>query len=635
MENTSVSLQMDGQKEEESLNGLSKSTMSAEANALHISEYKAHKVLGGRPRRRFILNLKHFETHENLVQELFRKSLGSRIPKKLMSLDEKYLRHCLEVIHISASKATLCDVSVNPLDMGFIWDRSITSEIMRRNSSDRAKFVSGIPVATGSEHTVISPAGRWIVGSVMRSNSMLNILRSPLFQQLGDLNNHVKFGGPSLLENERSIIHSEFIGPLSGSSVSLPQKQEKEMLLLSNHGDGSDAAQRSSASLSSSPSVCTNDFTGPSSCFNPSKSQGMLQCVWNGGVPHFTFSVDDQKELYVANCWEADLLGNKALDFVYWFHLKPDGQNEYDNLAIVSDIVGKMRVSTSFSLCPNNSRVQVTEFVLFGGNESHAEEIRTSSHTGRKSRKLSKVMEVLKSGHSMKQRSPSKCSRTSMSCEIFHSDKCQDACGNLDLLGEIGLLESDLPPNLELAAIVVKDHLYEDDTPKEEEVGGWGLKFLNKPGAQQNSTSLRASAFSDCCQRNTGDCSRSMHIIVPAGVHGGPRTRNGGPSSLVERWRLGGQCDCGGWDVGCPLTVLMPSLRRESILHSEAQEECQSFDIYTQGSKQGMPTVKMVNIHNDLYFINFHSTLSALQCFSIAVAIIHSRSQTPRLKHVQ
>lgn len=146
----------------------------------------------------------------------------------------------------------------------------------------------------------------------------------------------------------------------------------------------------------------------------------------------------------------------------------------------------------------------------------------------------------------------------------------QQSCG----LDETDLLETNVPTNFELAAIVVKDHLPSHDLDK---VGGWGLKFLNKSGV--NHTTLQ----SESCNQNTGDCSSSISILVPAGLHGGPRTTHGGPSSLVDRWKSGGCCDCGGWDEGCPLTVLQRRTINEEILsHADTQGECKSVDLVTQ-----------------------------------------------------
>ncbi|KAL3516054.1 hypothetical protein ACH5RR_022956 [Cinchona calisaya] len=47
---------------------------------------------------------------------------------------------------------------------------------------------------------------------------------------------------------------------------------------------------------------------------------------------------------------------------------------------------------------------------------------------------------------------------------------------------------------------------------------------------------------------------RSTTVILPGGFHSLPS--DGAPSSIVHRWKSGGLCDCGGWDVGCKLKVL-------------------------------------------------------------------------------
>lgn len=43
-------------------------------------------------------------------------------------------------------------------------------------------------------------------------------------------------------------------------------------------------------------------------------------------------------------------------------------------------------------------------------------------------------------------------------------------------------------------------------------------------------------------------------VILNSDDHGLPK--NGVPSSLIQWWRSGGSCDCGGWDVGCKLRIL-------------------------------------------------------------------------------
>lgn len=119
------------------------------------------------------------------------------------------------------------------------------------------------------------------------------------------------------------------------------------------------------------------------------------------------------------------------------------------------------------------------------------------------------------------------------------------------------LLGKNVPTNFEVAAIVVKEHVPFNCLDKVE--GGWGLKFLKK-------------LPSEGCGKNE-DYSNSMNIVIPAGIHGGPKTRDGLPSSLIDRWKSGGCCDCGGWDEGCPLTVFQ-----------DVHGECKTIDIVTQVS---------------------------------------------------
>ena len=46
-----------------------------------------------------------------------------------------------------------------------------------------------------------------------------------------------------------------------------------------------------------------------------------------------------------------------------------------------------------------------------------------------------------------------------------------------------------------------------------------------------------------------------MNVVIPSGNHSLPTSESHGPSPLMDRWRLGGGCDCGGWDMACPLHI--------------------------------------------------------------------------------
>ncbi|RWW31068.1 hypothetical protein GW17_00004332 [Ensete ventricosum] len=216
-------------------------------------------------------------------------------------------------------------------------------------------------------------------------------------------------------------------------------------------------------------------------------------------------------------------------------------------------------------------------------------------------------------------------------------------------------LLNDFLPNLELAAIVVRD--YGCNVSKGVAFGGWGLKFLEKVELDDADSSREppSSSSESCKERFICDrekIARNVTVLVPAGFHGGSFTRDGGPSSLTERWKSGGQCDCGGWDIGCPIKVLNNYSTCSLVLpKAKVEGDCKSFELFTeparlkpngresfdmakfscnsQDVKHSEPTLKVLNVSKDMYVVKSGSTLSALQSFAIAVAMIHS--QTPEL----
>ncbi|XP_073102247.1 uncharacterized protein [Elaeis guineensis] len=368
-----------------------------------------------------------------------------------------------------------------------------------------------------------------------------------------------------------------------------------------------------------------------SSSAHYSISTGLLRCIWKSGMPHFVFSVnDDLKELYLASPLKIKASVDKAMDYMYLFHSKTYSKKDPRNpVNSALNFVGKMKVSSSLVLNSNRSKFVETEFVLFGASEDHSKEMQRSSSSLVKSKGLSKkVAGIVRSSHS------SKCTSTQVGEASPQSEDLEelfiDELSNIDESFALNHLADDFPPSTELAAVVVED--YQHDSNKLAAGGGWGLKFLKRAGHVDNcpepSSALENS--DESLVRTSRKHPRSMNVLVPAGFHGGPLIRTGGPSSLIERWRSGGHCDCGGWDIGCPLTVLNNNcIHSKNLLPEESQEDCNSVDLFMEGAKHGEPTLKLVNSSENLYVIYFQSTLSALQSFSIAVAIIHT--QTPDL----
>lgn len=635
MENKLANTRNDDHGKEDSLDSLGKDLEVSGGNGLDSSELKSRRLVKRlNSQRTLILNVKQLFSSRSSIKNFFFQSthgLDTKIPKHMVTLDERYLGRCLELIHKSASKAAQCNIPVNlgSAKMGFMWDDMNPAKCRTENACDLARFIFECPMAAGSDGVVISPAGQWIVGSVMGSKSMINILKSPLLCKLGALDGDGNFRRISVNDVKGSIRY-DFMKSPGGFSGYSPQKLGKQTRMLGNHKHGTETTHKRLASASSTNSTSSDQS---SSSASTSTSLGVLQCMWDGGNPHFVFSIDDRKEVFVANLSNSESGNCKSLDYMYSFHWRKGGQKEHEIRDNESLLVGKMKVSISFSLCPNNSKIMETQFILFGSNENFVGGLQTSSHNARKSKGLSKkVVDAFRTTQSFKRRTLSKFGGSSAILENSSWEPCQHLGSNDDLAGAAFLLENHLPPNLELAAIIVKEHLPEN---RQKEVGGWGMKFLKKVGVKKTVETPETSASSASCARDIGGCSTSMDIVIPAGFHGGPRTRNGGPSGLIERWRSGGCCDCGGWDLGCPLTVLSSRLSKKEVLsQADMHDECKSFDLFVQGSEHGAPTLRMVNVRDDLYFIHFHSTLTALQSFSIAVASIHSQSPTLRPKNV-
>ncbi|KAK8511208.1 hypothetical protein V6N13_013628 [Hibiscus sabdariffa] len=546
-------------------------------NGMNNSELKLKKLVRKvNPWNALILSVKRLQGGKSLIKGSFQRSIssiGNRIPRHVVTLDEKYLRRCLDLIHISAAKAARCNISVNlsSLNTGVLSDELNSAKIQDEGTHDFGRLVFDCPLNVETGSVVIGPVDPWVVGSIMGSSSMANILKSPLLKKFGAL-----VVDPSSNDVKESTISYDLTSSPGGFMNYSSNKPGSEVSISDTRKYGSETVQKKLVLVSSLNSTCSDQsFSSTSTTI----SQGMLQCTWKAGIPYFVFSLDNQREVYLANLSKEGSASSKGLGYTYLFRSSKGGRTEHgiDNNDL--HLVGKMKVSTSFSVSSQDTKSMETEFVLFGGNRTFNPDLQTSSRNHSKNKGLSrKVSEVFKSGPLSKQRTMSRFRRSMSVIEGF-SDPCQDTINNSDALDGTDLSEEQLPSNFELIAIVSRDHFPENP---HSEVGGWGLNFLRKTGFKQKIDPLETPVPS-ACSRDTGDCSTSMDILVPAGIHGGPRIRNGGPSSLIERWRSGGHCDCGGWDLGCPLTVLKArSSKGGGLSPTETSEACKLFDFFIQ-----------------------------------------------------
>ncbi|KAE9611010.1 hypothetical protein Lal_00015834 [Lupinus albus] len=162
----------------------------------------------------------------------------------------------------------------------------------------------------------------------------------------------------------------------------------------------------------------------------------------------------------------------------------------------------------------------------------------------------------------------------------------------------------------ELAAIVI-------ETPFENlsNEGLHGDKSLLKKEC------LKCLADERClCSSGVNRISDSTTVILPGALHGSPN--KGEPSSLIYRWKNGGSCDCGGWDIGCKLLVLSNQKHSPNIpKSSKPYHDC--FQLFVQeGDEQNTPIFTLSPLKDGFFSIEFNSTVTHLQAFFISVVVL-------------
>ncbi|KAK7294600.1 hypothetical protein RJT34_17489 [Clitoria ternatea] len=135
---------------------------------------------------------------------------------------------------------------------------------------------------------------------------------------------------------------------------------------------------------------------------------------------------------------------------------------------------------------------------------------------------------------------------------------------------------------------------------------------------------LKCLADERCfCSSQENDMYGSITVILPGGVHSSPST--GEPSPLIHRWKLGGSCDCGGWDVGCKMLVLS-NQTLNSNTPSSPRSFHERFQLFVQeGAEQNTPLFTLVPLKDGFYSLEFSSTINHLQAFFICVAVLSSQ----------
>ncbi|KAJ0970421.1 hypothetical protein J5N97_023298 [Dioscorea zingiberensis] len=507
----------------------------------------------------------------------------------------------------TCTTAPFLHIPLNLRSSEFIFE--ISKHQKTRSVNDLSEIIFDYFMAPGLQNEALNPPGKMMYDSLEKFLKAEVLLNRILFSDMSSLDANVNQF--TLTSTHTKYLKSTELNPsLHGSSTSL-KKLNVEL----------DAVGKQVSGLKISE--CSHQLT---EFLHSSVSKGLLCRVCKDGMPYFVFTMDDNwGEVFVASPHKIESMTDEALDYVFLFHARKC-QKKGNKISVDNSqkFVAKMNVSSS--LVPNScsSEVMETEFILFSASEDRPMGPEISSSASIKGKSLSKkVARILKPNHSFNMPKPTyKIGKPSFQYdELLHQPFLCELC-NFVGLDSNKYLYSDFPPNLELAAIVMKG--LQCTTKSEPEVGGWGLKFLQKATLAR---SFSPEICEESCVKTTTQTNKIVNVIVPAGFHGGPNTRIGGPSSLTERWRSDGHCECGGWDLGCPLTVLrhVPICAKSSP-GEQPQEDSKSVYFFKEGAENGEPMIKMVDVDEGRHHIYFQSTLSALQCFSIGVAMIHSQT---------
>lgn len=181
---------------------------------------------------------------------------------------------------------------------------------------------------------------------------------------------------------------------------------------------------------------------------------------------------------------------------------------------------------------------------------------------------------------------------------------------------------TDFHPTNELAAIIVK--LPAGNDSKDGHSNFNWLDLLQD--SRENLQDIRSadSGANIQYQHSLVSLKLSTTVILPGGVHTVPS--KGEISTLAERWKSGGSCDCGGWDLGCQLRVHTNKKEHERKTgSSEMFLNKNKFQIFSQGNQDNHPVLSLAPFKERIYSVEFSSSLSLLQAFAVSISSIDCR----------
>ncbi|KAL2517122.1 Protein of unknown function (DUF3527) [Abeliophyllum distichum] len=295
---------------------------------------------------------------------------------------------------------------------------------------------------------------------------------------------------------------------------------------------------------------------------NPAHLHGVLKLENKHGVPIFEFSVKCPEDVYIAKTRREE----NALTCVYTFHSldhrsksNASGWGSKDSNR-ESSMIGQMQVSCYLGASENS---MVTEFVLY--DIAHPKKNSSQDDS-------SSFPDVVKTQFISDEISSLTQTKTNGQSKQSHESGHVDSWTN-------PLVAAELHPELEIAAII-----------------------MEVPVKKRECLILK---------------------VIPSGSHSLQSTESYGPSPLLDRWRRGGGCDCGGWDMACPLNIFGNGNIQIAGNHILVDNQ-HPLELFVQGKKDNTPALTIRETDDGQYAVDFHAQLSSLQAFSACVAILHT-----------
>lgn len=343
--------------------------------------------------------------------------------------------------------------------------------------------------------------------------------------------------------------------------------------------------------------------------------QGILKVNKEHECPIFEFSTKFPEDFFVARTWK---VGN-ALNWIYTFHSvnerrksNASGRGSKESHR-VSSMVGQMQVSCYLSAelkeagAFDNS--MMTEFVLY--DMLHPRK----SVSSQDNCCFIEVAEAPKASDENSFVGSHNLDAGSVKTKIKGQAKHGCDSGHVESSMTYPLPAAELHPHLQIGAIVVQVPYEKRESLKfkssDKKMDLPLLNFLDHSGGEHEKELVPDSVSPV-----------KMNVVIPSGNHSLPTSESHGPSPLMDRWRIGGGCDCGGWDMACPLHIFSNLRIRMADSHL-LMDNRQPLKLFFQGKKDTTPALTMAVMQDGQYAVDFHAQLSTLQAFSICVAVLH------------